>query len=84
MEVWTEVLNERLCDVHVGDFDIIVPLQDSVTESEAQAALEYIEHRKAREQRERELDEIQRDIEERAHARGRLEDAGYEPSEIPL
>ena len=89
MEVWTEILGEKVAAVHFECDDhrykaVAVPLEDEVYEYEVRGALDYLEDRAASKRFIRRSRAMREDIKQKERARSRLVEAGYDESEIPL
>jgi len=83
MEVWTEIIHENIADVHVGQSDILVDI-GGATGEQVREVERYLEERRVWEHCRDELQELNKEVRAQECARGRLEAAGYDPSEVPL
>ena len=87
MEVRTEILSEGVGATHVDGQTVVWPIGDP-PEQHVEAVLQALEERKAREAAKeafmKQSRELRRDLAEKSQARDRLEEAGYDPSEVPL
>lgn len=84
MEHWTEIASEDVAVIHIRGYHVLVPIDDDVSMGHVREVKETIEWRKAHERCMEDFRAMARDLEEKQRARERLEDAGYDPTEIPL
>jgi len=79
MEVWTEILNEGVADVHVGSRHVLVPIDEDVSAGRVRQVKDEIAAREALREQTRQLREA---VERQRRVDERLRAAGYEPSEV--
>lgn len=82
--MWTEIVNEDVAALHVGDGIALTPIADDVTERELRATQNHIEHRRATKKLREEFEELNEDLKQNRELRKQLIEKGYDPETIPV
>lgn len=76
--MWTEILTEDICVTHVGDWQVVTPLDDDVEAKDVRWVYDYLERRQALEYQKEQVRDLAAELRRQQRVAAQLKGTEYE------